>query len=75
MNFTSLLVAGAEAYQGSSVLTGDVKEAIQHGMLDLSATVTDVLLISVGVIVGVIALTAGVNFAMSKVRSIASWAS
>lgn len=65
----------AAAYTPTSVLSESVKSAISNGMGDLSATVTDVLLIAVPVIVGVIALTAGVNFAMSKVRSVASWAS
>ena len=63
------------AYQGVSVLTDAIKTAVSNGMLDLSATVSDVVLIAVPVVVGVIALTAGVNFAISKVRSIASWAS
>lgn len=62
-------------YQGVSVLTEAIKEAVNHGMLDLSATVSDVVLIAVPVVIGVIALTAGVNFAISKVRSVASWAS
>lgn len=72
---TLLNIAAAADYIPTSVLTESVKTAISNGMGDLSATVTDVLLISVPVVVGVIALTAGVNFAMSKVRSVASWAS
>ena len=62
-------------YQGVSVLTDGIKTAVQNGMLDLSATVSDVVLVAFPVVIGVIALTAGVNFAISKVRSIASWAS
>lgn len=65
----------AAAYTPTSVLTEGVKSAISNGMADLSATVSDVLVTAIPVIVGVIALTAGVNFAMSKVRSVASWAS
>lgn len=64
-----------DPYTGVSVLTEGIKTAVNHGMLDLSATVSDVVLIAVPVVIGVIALTAGVNFAVSKVRSIASWAS
>ncbi len=63
------------ATTGVSVLTEGLKTAVAQGMADLGATVSDVLLISVPAVVGVIALTAGINFAMSKVRSVASWAS
>ena len=62
-------------YTGVSVLTEAIKKAVSNGMLDLQATVIDVVGITVPVVIGVIALTAGVNFAVSKVRSIASWAS
>lgn len=74
MNATLLIAA---ASTGVSVLTNnaDIKTAIETGIANLSATVSDVLLIAVPAVVGVIALTAGVNFAMSKVRSVASWAS
>ena len=65
----------AASYTPTSVLTDSVRTAISEGMGNLSATVSDVLLIAVPVIVGVIALTSGINFAMSKVRSVASWAS
>lgn len=68
-------VLAAADYVGKSVLTDGIKTAVSNGMADLAATVDDVVLISVGVIIGVIALTAGVNFAISKVRSITSWAS
>lgn len=65
----------ATSYAGVSVLTEAVRNSVSNGMLDLQATVTDVVGLAVPVVIGVIALTAGVNFAIGKVRSIASWAS
>lgn len=41
---------------------------------DLSSTVTQVLTVAVPAIVGIICLTAGVNFALSKVRGVLGWA-
>lgn len=70
----NILLTG-DTYEGVSVLTEGIRTAISNGMADLAATVDDVVLLSVGCVVGVIALTAGVNFAISKIRSIASWAS
>lgn len=58
------------SYVGKSVLTDDVKTAVSNGMADLSATVSDVVLLAVPVTVGVIALTAGVNFALRKVKGV-----
>lgn len=69
----NLVVAGA--YVAQSYLTEGVTESVSHGMLDMQATVTDVVLIAIPVIIGVIGLTVGANFAISKIRSIASWAS
>lgn len=63
------------ALTGTSVLNATMKTAVETGINDLVATVDDVLLITVPAIIGVIALSAGVNFAMSKVRGITSWAS
>lgn len=65
----------AEAYVAKSFLTDTVQQAVSHGMLDMQSTVTDVLLISIPIIIAVIGLTVGANFAISKIRSIASWAS
>lgn len=62
------------AYQPTSFLDGSLKTSVEHGMLDMSATVKDVLLISVPVVIGVVGLTVAINFAIGKVRSIASWA-
>ena len=67
--------AVAGAYVPKSYLTDTVKTAVENGMLDMNATVTDVVLIAIPVIIGVIGLTVGANFAVSKIRSIASWAS
>lgn len=59
----------------SSVLTESVKSAITSGVDSLSATVSDVILIVVPATIGVIALTAGVNYALRKIRSVISSAS
>ena len=72
---TLVRVLGTVTPPPNSVLTDAMRTTITNGMTSLSDTVSDVLLIAVPVIVGVIALGAGVNFAMSKVRSVASWAS
>lgn len=65
----------ADAYVAKSFLTDTVQSAVSNGMMDMQATVTDVLLISIPIIIAVIGLTVGANFAISKIRSIASWAS
>lgn len=49
--------------------------AVTAGFESLSATVTQVIAVSVGGIVGVIALTGGVNYALRKIRSVLGWAS
>lgn len=59
----------------TSVLDTVTKPIIQAGVSALSGTVVDVLSITIPTVVAVLALTVGVNFAMSKIRSVASWAS
>lgn len=59
----------------NSVLDEVTKPIIQAGVGALSGTVVDVLSITIPTVVAVLALTVGVNFAMSKIRSVASWAS
>lgn len=59
----------------NSVLDAVTKPIIQAGVGALSGTVVDVLSITIPTVVAVLALTVGVNFAMSKIRSVASWAS
>ena len=59
----------------SGVLTEALTTAIKSGFADLSATVTQVLVISVPAAVGVIALSQGVNFALRKVRGVLHMAS
>jgi len=57
---------------GTSVLTEAMKTVISSGMADLSATVTDVLVVAVPATIGIVALTAGVNYAITKVRGVIS---
>ena len=71
MNGLVVLASGAS----SGVLTEALSTAITSGFNDLSATVTQVLLISVPAAVGVIALSQGVNFALRKVRGVLHMAS
>lgn len=54
----------------SGVLTEAMTQAIQSGFDSLSATVTQVILISVPVSVSIIALTGGVRYALKKVRGV-----
>lgn len=70
---TQLLIA--EAAAGSSVLTESLKTAIQTGIANLQATVTDVIGITIAASVAVIALTAGVNYALKKIRGVIAKAS
>lgn len=65
----------AADYVGQSVLTGDIKTAVANGVADLMATVTDAVGITTPTIIAAIALTGGVAFVISKVRSVLSWAS
>lgn len=60
------------AASGTSVLTDEIKTAVNSGMLNLSATVSDVVLLAVPVTISVIALTAGVKYALKKVRGVIS---
>lgn len=61
-------ILASEAATG--VLSEAMTKAITSGFTDLTATVTQVLLISVPAAVSVIALTAGVNYALKKVRGV-----
>lgn len=57
-----------------SVLDETMKAAIKSGFEALSATVSDVLVLAVPVAVSVIALTAGINYALKKVKGVISMA-
>ena len=74
MKFALLSGAGA-SYTGVSILTDTVKTVITNGVADLSATVNDVIVIVVPATITVIALTAGVNYALRKVRGVIAKAS
>lgn len=57
-----------------SVLDEAMKTTLSNGFASLQATVTDVVGIAVPVAVGIIALTAGVHYALKKVRGVLSYA-
>ena len=77
MNLQTLtfLAGTADPIVGQTVLNETMKTAISQAIANLSATVSDVLLIAVPAIAGIIALSVGANFALSKIRSLGSWAS
>lgn len=70
MNHVAVLASAAP----SSALNETMKAAITAGFNTLQATVTDVVGIAVPVAVGIIALTAGVHYALKKVRGVLSYA-
>ena len=61
-----------------TVATGVLNEAtmtlISNGFADMKATVTQVLSVAIPAIVGIITLSAGVNYALGKVRGVLGWA-
>lgn len=59
----------------TSALDEATKVVIQNGFDTMTLTVKDVVAISVVAAVAVIALTAGVNYALKKIRGIMSKAS
>lgn len=69
--FNALLSSQA----ASSVLDTTLKGVIQSGFDSMTATVTDVVGIAVVAAVSVVCLTAGVNFALKKIRGVISKAS
>ena len=54
----------------TGVLTEAMLQVVQNGFDSLSATVGQVLTISVPAAVGIIALTGGVKYALKKVRGV-----
>lgn len=68
-------ILAAADYVGVSVLDNTIKTAVSNGVADLMATVTDAIGITTPTIIAAIALTGGVAFVISKVRSVLSWAS
>ncbi len=63
------------AASASGALTEEMLNTIQNGFNTMSTTVTQVIGIAVVASVGVICLTAGVNYALKKIRGIMSKAS
>lgn len=71
MNYVVLAEAGAV----SGSLDTTTMTAIQNGMNQLVSTVQQIVPIAVVAAVSVIAITAGVNFALKKVKGVMSKAS
>lgn len=71
MNYVVLAEAGAV----SGSLDTTTMTAIQNGMNQLVSTVQQIVPIAVVASVSVIAITAGVNFALKKVKGVMSKAS
>lgn len=75
MNSLFLTVATAGAEAPTSALTETMKSTLQSGFSTMQATVTDVIGIAIVASVAVICLTAGVNYALKKIRGVMSKAS
>lgn len=50
----------------------EIMTALTAGFTTVQTTATDVVLVAVPVAVGVVALTAGVNFAIKKIKGVLS---
>lgn len=59
----------------SSLITAEIKAAIDNGLGSMSATVSDVILIVIPTTIAIIALTSGVRYALRKVKGVMSAAS
>lgn len=75
MNLVMLATSGATTTTTTGVLTEAMTNAITQGFNSLQGTVGQVLAISVPVTVAIIALTAGVNYALRKIGGAVSRAS
>lgn len=69
---TFALVAGEAT--GTSVLTDSMKAAMNLGIANLTATVNDVLAVIIPAALVLIAINAGCNFALGKIRGLLGWA-
>lgn len=67
-----ILAEAETAVQG--VLNDEVVAAVTNGFATLSATVNQVILLSIPTTIGIITLTAGVRYALKKVRGVISQA-
>lgn len=56
------------------VLDTNTMSLITQGFTDMKGTVTQVLTVAVPAIIGIICLSAGVNYALGKVRGVLGWA-
>lgn len=70
-----LLASGASGASATGALTDAMLTTVQGGFDTLVATVGQVIPIAVTASVSVIALTAGVNYALKKIRGVLSKAS
>lgn len=70
-----LFVAGeATGATGTSVLTESMKTAMSTGIADLTATFNDVLGVIIPAAIVLIAINAGCNFALGKIKGLMGWA-
>lgn len=60
--------------EATGVLDSTTLGLITQGFADMKATVTQVLGVAIPAIVGIITLSAGVNYALGKVRGVLGWA-
>lgn len=60
--------------KGENMLDETTLGLITQGFADMKTTVTQVLGVAVPAIVGIITLSAGVNYALGKVRGVLGWA-
>lgn len=63
------------AATGTSLITDAIKASVNSGLADMSATVSDVILLVIPTTIAIIALTAGVRYALRKVKGVMSAAS
>lgn len=70
----NLTFIAGEATVGKTVLTDAMTKAINQGIADLTVTFNDVLAIVIPAAIVLIAVNAGANFALGKIRGLMGWA-
>lgn len=74
MTILDNMILAAGSTTGTSVLTEGMKTAMNTGIADLTATFNDVIGVIVPAALVLIAINAGVNFALGKIRGLMGWA-
>lgn len=59
---------------GTGVLSSDTLQLVTQGFADMKATVTQVLTVAIPATIAIICVSAGANYALSKVRGVLGWA-